>query len=244
LDPTASVTESLIVALASDAVNISIGLSNPQFLTRWGTNALSLTGPYKFMDRGHFNGRLSHSGSYGQTLPTTQIYDGELAMLTNSVTMPDYSWRMRYNAMSQRSYHWEFIGGSKMMKSDNTEYQLPNAASGWAGPTTSSITLPWVGIYEITVTQMLFSEGTFTFAWSLQDNAKANSENPHVNGQTFPPAINQAALYTYFRDTATIVFTATSVNTLVNLKFQSNSAAAGGVVSTNRMISVLPVRLL
>jgi hypothetical protein len=59
-------------------------------------------------------------------------------------------------------------------------------------------------VYEITVTQMLFSQGAFTFSWSLVDASKSNSENPFVNGQTFPPAINQAALYTYFRDTATV----------------------------------------
>jgi hypothetical protein len=48
---------------------------------------------------------------YAITLPTSP-FDGQEAILVDSVTFPQFIWRFRYNGKSSSSYKWEFIGGS------------------------------------------------------------------------------------------------------------------------------------
>lgn len=49
--------------------------------------------------------------SYGTTLPATP-YDGQEAILVDSISNPSYTWRFRYNASSTSAYKWEFVGGA------------------------------------------------------------------------------------------------------------------------------------
>lgn len=51
------------------------------------------------------------TSSYGTTLPASP-YDGQEAVLVDSITNPAYVWRFRYNAGSTSPYKWECVGGS------------------------------------------------------------------------------------------------------------------------------------
>lgn len=62
------------------------------------------------------------TSAYGTTLPASP-YDGQEAVLVDSVTNPTYQWRFRYNAGSSSTYKWEFIGGTQVdivVSSDET----------------------------------------------------------------------------------------------------------------------------
>jgi hypothetical protein len=52
----------------------------------------------------------SFATAYGTTLPAAP-FDGQEAILVDSLTNPNYQWRFRYNAGSSSAYKWEFIGG-------------------------------------------------------------------------------------------------------------------------------------
>jgi hypothetical protein len=72
---------------------------------------------------------------YGTSLPASP-YDGQEAVLVDSISNPSYQWRFRYNAGSASSYKWEFIGGSpKIFNYDAGGALMNNAAfstaSGW-----------------------------------------------------------------------------------------------------------------
>lgn len=49
--------------------------------------------------------------AYGTSLPASP-YDGQEAVLVDSVTNSSYTWRFRYNAQSTSAYKWEFVGGN------------------------------------------------------------------------------------------------------------------------------------
>jgi len=49
--------------------------------------------------------------TYGTSLPNGP-YDGQEAILVDSLTNPSYQWRFRYNAGSTSAYKWEFVGGT------------------------------------------------------------------------------------------------------------------------------------
>ena len=86
---------------------------------------------------------------YATSLPTAP-YDGQEAILVDSVTNPSYVWRLRYNAGSSSAYKWEFVGGSPAY----AEWKGAQAVSaGWtklpsAGTTT--VTVPRAGDYDVT----------------------------------------------------------------------------------------------
>src|SRR4029077_11434282 len=48
--------------------------------------------------------------TYGTTLPGSPV-DGQEHVLVDSLTVPTYSWRCRYNAQSTNAYKWEVHGG-------------------------------------------------------------------------------------------------------------------------------------
>ena len=81
---------------------------------------------------------------YGTSLPASP-YDGQEAILVDSVTAPNWQWRFRYNAGST-SYKWEFIGGDDYFSfADQNVY---NALSGGTSPYPPLIYVPRAGEYE------------------------------------------------------------------------------------------------
>jgi len=62
----------------------------------------------------------SGAASYGTTLPANP-FDGQEAVLVDSVTAPTYTWRFRYNAKSTSAYKWEYVGGSESLTRVDTQ---------------------------------------------------------------------------------------------------------------------------
>jgi hypothetical protein len=52
----------------------------------------------------------ARAASYGTSLPAVPA-DGDEHILVDSLTLPNYAWRFRYNAGSFSIYKWDFIGG-------------------------------------------------------------------------------------------------------------------------------------
>jgi hypothetical protein len=73
--------------------------------------------------------------AYGTSLPASP-YDGQMAILVNSVTTPNYQWQFRYNAQSTSAYKWEFVGGAPW----------GSYLTGGSGMTTISPASTWVNI--------------------------------------------------------------------------------------------------
>jgi hypothetical protein len=87
------------------------------------------------------------SPSYGTSLPSSP-YDGQEAILVDSITNPSYQWRFRYNAGSTSPYKWECVGGQPAWVIDEGDH--PSMPTGtWGTPPTPSITLPRAGDYLI-----------------------------------------------------------------------------------------------
>ncbi|HEY7421459.1 MAG TPA: carbohydrate-binding protein [Gaiellaceae bacterium] len=86
------------------------------------------------------------TSAYGTTLPASP-YDGQEAVLVDSVTNPSYQWRFRYNAQSTSAYKWEFVGGSRLVifpanyTPPATGAYYTDAAAG------ATITVPRAGYY-------------------------------------------------------------------------------------------------
>src|SRR6516165_9884547 len=50
---------------------------------------------------------------YGTSLPASP-FDGQEAILVDSVTNPSYQWRFRFNAGSTSAYKWECVGATPL----------------------------------------------------------------------------------------------------------------------------------
>lgn len=85
--------------------------------------------------------------TYGTTLPASP-YNGQQAILVDSLTNPSYQWYLRYNTGSSSPYKWELVGGPPLYAlgvgsgetSSTTWIDMP------AGPL---MTLPRAGEYLI-----------------------------------------------------------------------------------------------
>jgi hypothetical protein len=117
--------------------------------------------PSKFLQEGATNGQAivwngsiwapatpSSAPAYGTTLPGSPT-DGQEAILVDSITLPTYQWRFRWNAGSSNADKWEFVGGSAVVvevATSETTTSATYAALATAGP---SFTLPRAGVYVI-----------------------------------------------------------------------------------------------
>src|SRR5512138_278937 len=85
---------------------------------------------------------------FGTGLPGSPL-DGDLFILTDSVSAPTYQWLLRYVA-AKASNKWVFIGGSPQIArvASLTTTSLANAT--WAALTSPvSITVAIAGVYEV-----------------------------------------------------------------------------------------------
>lgn len=91
------------------------------------------------------------TASYGTTLPASP-YDGQEAILVDSITNPTYQWRFRYNAGSTSPYKWEFVGGAPWFLSAS-DYTPPAANQYYVDSATgSTLTIPRPGEYMLEAT--------------------------------------------------------------------------------------------
>lgn len=80
----------------------------------------------------------------GTSLPASPD-DGDLFRLTDSLTVPTYSWLLQYSAAMVK---WVFIGGSpKVVQVATSE---STASGSWVALTTPvSFTTPYAGVYDV-----------------------------------------------------------------------------------------------
>jgi len=76
-------------------------------------------------------------------------FDGQTVDLTNSLTSPNWVWRLRYVA-AKASNKWVFVGGSPIF-SEVTTMESPPTSFGDAPTVGPSITVPVAGSYEISL---------------------------------------------------------------------------------------------
>jgi len=88
---------------------------------------------------------------YGTSLPASP-FDGQEAILVDSVTNPSYQWRFRFNAGSSSAYKWEFIGGAAAFNLFATaETPLSVSAWTWCQTPGPDITVARAGDYFVRV---------------------------------------------------------------------------------------------
>lgn len=84
------------------------------------------------------------------TLPGSP-FDGQMAVLTDSLTLPTYQWVFRYHAGSSQTDKWEFVGGAPAqteVATAETTASTTYTALTTAGP---SFTIPNAGVYQVAV---------------------------------------------------------------------------------------------
>jgi len=110
---------------------------------------------------------------YGTSLPASP-YDGQEAILVDSVTNPTYQWRFRYNLGSTSAYKWEFIGGAPVVVSDATAQGVPNGSWGvWSAPI---FAVPRPGEYNVTFAHQIYnSAGTVQIYYGVSISGAAPS---------------------------------------------------------------------
>lgn len=86
--------------------------------------------------------------AYATTLPASPV-DGQEAILVDSLTIPTYQWRFRYNNGSSNTDKWEFIGGTTRVVNIVTSEAINSNTYvdlSTAGP---SFTVPRAGQYMV-----------------------------------------------------------------------------------------------
>jgi hypothetical protein len=84
---------------------------------------------------------------YGTSLPASP-FDGQEAILVNTVTNPAYQWRFRYNAGSSSAYKWEFVGGSPALTAQGAAHSNINTGGSWVNlANMAAWTVPRAGEY-------------------------------------------------------------------------------------------------
>src|SRR4029077_8664877 len=86
--------------------------------------------------------------TYGTTLPGSPV-DGQEHVLVDSLTVPTYSWRCRYNAQSTNAYKWEVHGGIPLVGWSQAQVTV-GAVNVWTNVVAASISLPRDGSYTFT----------------------------------------------------------------------------------------------
>ena len=87
--------------------------------------------------------------NYGTSLPASP-YDGQEAVLVDSLTNPAYAWRFRYNAASTSPYKWIFIGGGWLQSADNVSVSTTVLFPGpWVDLGGPKVTAPRSGDYVV-----------------------------------------------------------------------------------------------
>jgi hypothetical protein len=116
--------------------------------------------------------------SYGTTLPASP-FDGQEAVLVDSVSNPTYQWRFRYNAGSTSAYKWEFVGGAPIQLDSFADWSTASAAYV---ATDLGAAVPHAGDYDVRWSSMHYCDtatGGYT-ATVVAVSAAATSDNSAI----------------------------------------------------------------
>jgi hypothetical protein len=78
--------------------------------------------------------------------PFTTPYDGQELVMVDSLTLPSYTWHLRYNANSTSTYKWECIGGGSYVGYSSANQQVVTVNT-WTNIVASTIIPPRAGEY-------------------------------------------------------------------------------------------------
>lgn len=136
---------------------------------------------------------------YSVTLPSSPT-NGQEHILVDSITLPTYQWRFRYNAGSNYADKWEFVGGAPLAKVAVTQQRFAaDGFTGWgktstdglqSGPTPDpdpTFTIPRAGVYDIAAgaaEYYLFGASGTHFSFDIGDaSSNADMEARSVGGR-------------------------------------------------------------
>ena len=172
--------------------------------------------------------------AYATTLPAAP-FDGQEAVLVDSVINPTYQWRFRYNAGSTSAYKWEFIGGptiesrvdafETLNPSDTAMHDLTTVGPTFTPVRSGEYIAQWGGIaviYNTTTiaTYMNFAGGAGGAATLQAGSTTANTQSNVTTRSRV--TMTAATLY----------------------KCQYGASATGASFSWNaRWLSIIPVRV-
>jgi hypothetical protein len=171
------------------------------------------------------------------TLPATPL-DGQEVVLTDSLTAPTYSWRLRYTAGISDANKWIFVGGSPLEVGVQT---AEGTAAAWTDLATvgPQVTIPRSGLYIVaagaTVTNATANGGGQA---AVKRGAAAVSNNDIV-ASLFVTAsnLNQA------QGPGSREFPAAQMTAGEVYKLQYQGAVAGTGIFSARWLRLTPVRL-
>jgi len=173
--------------------------------------------------------------TYGTSLPNGP-YDGQEAILVDSLTNPSYQWRFRYNVGSTSAYKWEFIGGAPKSASVNVS-EVCNSGSlvdlATVGP---QFTLPRSGDYMLSGSwwgQGPASANQYALAEICKNGTTLGSLCWMIQGTIATNGYGQACL-------APVVVPGLAAGDV--LKFMYRIATAGASFSARNLV-VQPVRV-
>jgi Collagen triple helix repeat (20 copies) len=162
---------------------------------------------------------------YGTQLPNFP-YDGQEAILVDSLTNPTYRWRFRYNAGSTSIYKWEFIGGSpKVISPPNFTSPSTGAWNNDTAPN-ASFGIPREGDY---------------FAQAISNVAGGGSAGTAFMGFSASTAI-RAGVYWTGNGEQTIYYMASLLAFSASIR-NNFFTSITSCLFTNRWMSVVPIRV-
>lgn len=172
------------------------------------------------------------TSNYGTTLPTSP-YDGQEAVLVDSITNSTYQWHFRYNASATSPSKWEYVGGVPLHTiggSISTSSTTPVAVTG--APTT---TVPRTGLYNMEVSAQMWStvaSGGYTFTARCVMSVHGNLD---LNGILSQSAWSQ--VFPYY----VAIGTPLTAGETLNWQCFMNNAAASGLAQCR--VTLTPVRV-
>ena len=173
------------------------------------------------------------SPSYGTTLPAAPV-DGQEAILVDSLTVPTYIWRFRYNAQATGGYKWEFVGGAPAyarIDTSETTTSTSNADLATVGP---QITLPRDGEYMITYQRSIRIRLTsHNVAWVNVSGSVAQPEQQAIAVKAWG-----GANYDIAGQTARLIVTGSRI---VKMQYSVNGGTRRPFL--RRILQITPVRV-
>jgi hypothetical protein len=170
-------------------------------------------------------------------LPASPV-EGQEVILTDSLTVPTYNWRLKFTGNISDAYKWVFIGGTPKLVTIATAEAV--SGSGFVDPATvgPSFTLPRAGDYEIELqTSCYASQGGLASGMSYADAAAASLSRWNglvVNGTIANMRTN---LYGKFRSLAQ------AQGQVVTAKYRCHDSGSFSTTFMDRQLRVTPVRV-
>jgi hypothetical protein len=173
------------------------------------------------------------SPNYGTTLPGSPT-DGQEAILVDSITLPTYQWRFRWNNGSSNTDKWEFTGGAPAVVAVDTLESTTSTtyvALTTAGP---SFTVPRAGVYEVEVRCAFTGNSSQTRGFMSYDIGGTGAVD--ADGiETVPQGANEQTF------DFTRVKSGLAASTALTCKYKLG--AANSCSFARRQICVLPIRV-